>query len=439
MLIANSLLMSVPLVFYRLTRKALGLGKALMAFVFYWLSIEYLHLNWEINWPWLNMGNVFAKFPVLIQWYEYTGMLGGSLWVLIVNAFIFQTLQSYSQTNLIKSVSGLILPILLSIGVYFTVELEPSQTIEVVVVQPNVDPYHKFDEGAELSNLQNMLDLVEEETSSSTDLVVFPETSIVEYIDEDNIKRYRSYYMLRDFVRKFPELHVVTGVSTYNFYEEGEEHSPTARTTEDGYYYESYNTAWEFDVHGVSNDYHKMKLVPGVEKMPYPQIFGFLEYFSIDMGGISGSLGSEDQPVVFELDQKPSVAPLICYESVFPGFVNQFVRKGAEIILVITNDGWWKDTDGYKQHMQYARLRAIENRKDVVRSANTGISCHINYKGEVLQKLGWWEQGVIHADVNTYDKQTFYTKYGDYIGRFASFLAIFFALSLLVKRANKHG
>jgi len=161
-----------------------------------------------------------------------------------------------------------------------------------------------------------------------------------------------------------------------------------------------------------------------------------LSFLSINLGGVSGSLGSDKEALVFNAGNKPNLAPLICYESVFSGHVAQFCRKGAEILLVITNDGWWRDTDGYKQHMHYASLRAIENRREVLRSANTGITCRIDKLGRIQEQTSWWEKDIIAVDVYPFQNMTFYATYGDYLGRLASFMGVFFILGMLVKRKN---
>jgi apolipoprotein N-acyltransferase len=97
-------------------------------------------------------------------------------------------------------------------------------------------------------------------------------------------------------------------------------------------------------------------------------------------------------------------------------------------MFVITNDGWWEDTPGYKQHLSFSKLRAIETRRSIARSANTGISAFINQKGEILKSTNWWEQAVIKSKLYLNNKQTFYTKHGDMIGRIASFLAVLMLL-----------
>lgn len=436
MLLANSALMLLPWLGFRKAKRTIGENKAFFAFVTFWLLFEYIHLNWQITWPWLTLGNVFAKHNNVVQWYEVTGTLGGSLWVLLANIYIYKSIKSASKKRWLQPALVLLIPIGFSVIFRFLstqVSYAVFETYETLLVQPNVDPYEKFNKGQEIATLQKMLNLVEDSITPETKYVVMPETAVVEYVDEDNAMGFESIRILKAFAAKHPQIHLITGVSTYNFYNRFEKRSETARKTADGDEYESYNTAMEMDSAGNIVWYHKSKLVPGVEKMPYPKLFGFLEYFSIDMGGISGSLGGDSTAKVFKAGEKPDVASLICYESVFPGYVIDFVNKGAEILFVITNDGWWKDTDGYKQHMYYATLRAIENRREVLRSANTGITCHINRLGDIQTRTKWDEAVVLRVQANNHAKKTIYTRYGDYIGKVASFIGVIFILSIFVK------
>jgi apolipoprotein N-acyltransferase len=438
MMVANAWLMYLPWWGYRKARKLFGDGKALLVLLSLWLSYEYLHLTWEITWPWFMLGNIFAKHNNVVQWYEITGALGGSLWVLVLNVLIYKQI---GQDKFRWRVPALLLviPILISFVFKFLstqVSYFEPQLYETILVQPNIDPYSKFAEGEEVTNLVKMLDMAETEISPETKYVILPETAVVEYVNEDNPDRFRSIEVLRNFTKRHPQAHLITGISTYNWYEPGEVRQATARES-NGDYFESYNTAMEIDSAGTIAYYHKSKLVPGAEKMPYPKVFKFLDFLALDLGGITGSLGMDSEPKVFKAGESPDLAPLICYESVFPGFVAGFTRKGAEILLVITNDGWWRDTDGYKQHMYYACLRAIENRREVLRCANTGISCRIDKFGTIQERTNWWEPAVLKVQADNNAKLTFYSKHGDYLGRFASFIGIFFLLGMMVKRLTK--
>jgi len=146
-----------------------------------------------------------------------------------------------------------------------------------------------------------------------------------------------------------------------------------------------------------------------------------------DFGGISGTLGRDTVRVVFTAkDNYYKAAPIICYESIYGEFITEYIRKGANLLVIITNDGWWDDTPGYKQHMNYARLRAIETRKWVARSANTGISCFIDPLGNVINPQPWDEAASIKLTVPVSTQQTFYVKHGDVLSHLIRVIAALF-------------
>ena len=168
--------------------------------------------------------------------------------------------------------------------------------------------------------------------------------------------------------------------------------------------------------------------------MPYARYLKFLESLTLKLGGTMRGWGTqEERGVFFSAGDSTGVAPVICYESVFGEFVTGYIHQGANLIFVITNDGWWGDTPGYHQHNAYSCIRAVETRRSVARSANTGISCFINQRGEILQELGWWQRGAIKGTLYANDRLTFYVKNGDYIGRSASFFTLLIALYYLVQ------
>ena len=123
----------------------------------------------------------------------------------------------------------------------------------------------------------------------------------------------------------------------------------------------------------------------------------------------------------------------ICYESVYPEWCRGYVTEGATLIAVITNDGWWGDTPGYRQHFSYSRLRAIELRRDIARCANTGISAFIDQRGDVVEQSEWWVPYVMHRHVNLSSRQTFFASHGDIVGRLCTFVFVLMGLALLVR------
>lgn len=331
-----------------------------------------------------------------------------------------------SQLRRVVSVVLIVaVPIIISLVMYANYT-EIEDPVEVVVVQPNIDPYYeKFDGMTAKDQLEKMLILGEQKLTPNTKFLVGPETALVEGVWEGREEQSRSFVRLRQFLVDYPDLSMVIGLSSYKMYLNGEKPSLTARKYrgKDDMYYDAFNTGMIMEKGKPVVFYHKSKLVPGVEKMPYPQIFGFLEDLAIDLGGISGSLGMQkERTVFFSSKDTIGVAPAICYESVYGEYVTDYVRNGANFIFIITNDGWWYDTPGHRQHNSYARLRAIETRRSVARSANTGISCFINQKGDMQQQTKYGVPTSIRASINANDKWTFYTRFGDYIARVAILL-----------------
>jgi apolipoprotein N-acyltransferase len=222
-------------------------------------------------------------------------------------------------------------------------------------------------------------------------------------------------------INNYPRLRVVVGAVTKKKIRENESQSFSARQAEDGYYYDVFNSALMIDRSAIVQIGHKSILVSGVEKMPFQKYFSFLGNHLIQIGGQGGSFNSASEPTVFIGANSDKIGSLICFESVFGEFAGSMINRGANLIFIMTNDGWWKDSPGVQQHFAYARLRAVETRRDIVRSANTGISGIINARGDVLAKTDMNSYSAISAQAHINETITFYVSWGDYLGR-ASFL-----------------
>ena len=392
-----------------------------------WVSMEYLHLNWDLSWPWLTLGNGFANVPNVVQWYEYTGILGGTLWVLLMNILLFRLVKRKTPKAILLPFLVLILPLLFSY--YLIPELKNEGQLKVLIVQPNIDPYtDKFSVGYE-QQLADFIALAKTKLNQETDLLVGPETALQEGIWENKIEATYSVREFRKLQQEFTNLNILVGASTYKMFAHGERKTATAREIRnEKIFYDAYNSAIFIPDSGSVEVYHKTKLVPGAEKMPFPSILDKLAALAVDLGGTAGSLGSDNKVHKFVVNEK-LITPLICYESIYGD-----LQKGkTNLITVITNDGWWKNTAGYKQHFEYARLRAIEQRKTIVRSANTGISGVINANGKVIESSNWDEAVCIAADVSLNNEITFYSVFGDYIGRLSVFVAFMLMITSFVK------
>lgn len=445
MIIANAFLMTLPIILYRLTKKAAGENWGYFSLVLYWMVFEHIHLSWDLSWPWLTLGNGFAMFPEGIQWYEFTGVFGGTLWIWLVNLLLFFAFfkgkaigDNYriQRHYLIYACLLIILPISYSYYVYWNYE-EKGEAVEVVVMQPNIDPYTEKFIGSDNfipfeQQLERFFQLSAKKITPETEFLVWPETAIDFHFREEHIERSAYYQRIKAFKDQYPHLSLLSGAVTYTVYDDEKHHTPSTRYDEKLGHYDLFNAAIFLQADSVSF-FHKSKLVPGVEIMPYPKAVGFVSDLLFDLGGTSGSYGRQTEKTVFYNADSLGIAPSICYESIYGDYMRQFVLNGANFIFIITNDGWWWKSTGYKQHLHYATLRAIENRRSIARSANTGISCFINQKGDILNATEFWEQDVIRGEIKSNDEITFYTRYGDYLARTACWLAAFVFLAGFVK------
>jgi apolipoprotein N-acyltransferase len=451
-LLANSLLMTLVFHFYHYTRKVVfKRKKAYFALILYWIGFEYFHMDWDLSWPWLNLGNVFAIQPKLIQWYEFTGVFGGTLWILLCNILFFELFmlikehrkeKEIFQKQLLKTGLSLFLllfiPVFISLYSYNTYK-QKGKPVDVLVVQPNVDPYNEQYSTPPLEILAKMLSLPKEKLDSNAEFLIFPESALQENVWEDAFESSASVFEIRKFIKDYPKLAVIAGISSQRLLAENEPLTLAARELNgmEGRFYEPFNTALLIDHSGILQKYHKSKLTPGVEKMPFKKLFKPIEKLAINLGGTVGSLGTDTERKVFSSINGNKVSPIICYESIYGGFVAEFVRNGAELLFIITNDGWWGNTPGHRQHFSFASLRAIECRRDVARSANTGISGFVNQRGDVLQRTEYWKPDVIRQTMMANTEQTFYVKYGDYIGRIFLFTGILLLLLSFVRAIIK--
>jgi apolipoprotein N-acyltransferase len=431
--VANALLMSSAFViWYKTERRVFGKINFWL-FIPFWLAFEHLHLCWELSWPWLTLGNSFANLHNWVQWFEFTGESGGSLWILVVN-ILFTHLILKGERNFkayLKPLLVIIIPILLSYLLLAFRTITPDKKINVTVI-PNLDPYHeKFDIPflQQLNKLNAQLSPLP--LNKKTELLVLPETFLMAEngydVREDEFKNSPEVKNLLSLVKiHFPKAAILTGASTSHDFAGGEKLSETARKYSNAdKYYDSYNTAIYMDTIGNTTFYHKSKLVPGAEIMPLRWIFKHFEDYALELGGTTGSLGTQEERRVFE-DKIYNIklAPSICYESIYGDYMAEYMRNGAQAICVVTNDGWWANTPGHKQHLSYSKLRAIESRKQVIRAANTGISCFIDEFGTISQPQPYWEFGVINADVALNGSKTFFVRFGDLISYISAFLTV---------------
>ena len=441
-ILANSLLMTIPWLGFYSTKKRFGSRIGYLSLIIYWLTFEYIHLqDWGLSWPWLTLGNVFATHTEWVQWYSLTGSSGGTLWVMAVNVLLFRAVygnggkmpEAGNQKIKIRwkkiflSAAVIILPMLLSLVMSIHMAVAPPRE-NIVIVQPNIDPYEKISAGSFEAQLQKLITLSEQQIDSNTQLVIWPETALymANGIEENKMKENYFLTPLWDFLQRHPQIKLFSGVESYRVFEN--KTSVNARPVPGtNYYYESYNGSVLLNSSGPLQFYHKSMLVPGVETLPW--FLHFIDQWFEKFGGTTaGYTKQKERTVINAAEDGYKIAPAICYESIYGEFMSKYIRNGANIIAVITNDGWWGNTPGYKQHINYARLRAIETGHWVVRSANTGISCVINEYGNIIDSRAWDTASAIKYPVHKKTRNTLFVITGDIISKAAMVLTVLLLL-----------
>lgn len=401
----------------------------------FWLTMEYATNKAGLLSPWLNLGNGLAGDTAIIQWYEYTGVAGGTAWILISNiigADIFSGFLVNRSRKIPVFKTGILLaviliPIGLSLTILHNAKEETGKPEEVLLLQPCADPYlTKFDIPFS-EQMKDILEMADKGVSETTSWVITPETTIDDPIILGNMSANKYIIAIHEFLGRHQNLAFILGATTRSAAQPAQLH----------------NSAIMLSNNDVENWYHKSRLVPGIEKSFTPAL-SILQSLFPRLGGSSGGFTGQDEPSPFTHPVNHiSAGPVICFESAFGGQVAASVKNGASFIIVITNDGWWKGTYGYYQHLTFSSLRAIETRRYVARAANTGISAIISPDGKITDSLGWWERGTIKGVVYPAYRQTFYVRYDDLIYKAATAIAalivtIAFIVYPLIKKIRKY-
>jgi apolipoprotein N-acyltransferase len=408
----------IPSTLYYLAKKIFPKINALYFFPLFWVTAEFLLTLTDLRFPWVLLGHGLAKFNLFIQGAEIVGTFGLSVAVAYINIFLYKSYKNYKASRKLISHALLTASILFATfiiyGMVRTSTFNISERkIKVGLVQPDLNPWDKWETG----NLNDLLNLYLEQSTQAVEkgaqIILWPETALPVYALGGR------YPKIADKIFNFIEeknVGLLTGMPDIRYYFNKEKIPEDAKHSEkDDFHYATYNSVILL-VPG-SRDlqrYGKMKLVPLGEQVPFVEQFAFLGDFLKWGVGISGWNVGKDT-TVFNLplnnseDDTIKISGLVCFESVFPVFVTNFVQKGAELIAVVTNDSWYGKSSGPYQHKEFGALRAIENRRSVVRCANGGISCLINALGETVVETEMFTKAVLVVDVPLQTEETFYT------------------------------
>jgi len=447
LMVAGSLLLILHPFFYLpsilcayFVRKRFGVIVGLVSFVFLWVAYEYSHSLSEISFPWMAVGNSQAYDISRIQIAEYTSVYGLSFLILSFNAVAFVWIVQ-TTTNRWRPLSSWSLSILAALFFLYVIPwyygsravLSYSQPamqhpFKIGLIQPNIDPFEKWSEGSREDPFREQMSVHLNATRSfvpeSVDLVLWCETAIpTRILLPAHAIEWRELKSSLDSIG----LPVLSGFPYTQFFDSADAPVTAHQIGNSRTYYEDYNSIMLINPHQpVREVYEKMKLVPFAERIPYAQAVPFLITPLKWSVGISGwGLGMDT--VLFVTRSRAGTeehfAGIICYESAFPDFVRQFVERGAEFIVVLTNDSWWGNTSGAYQHIAFASLRAVENRRWVVQCANGGISAFVDPAGRIHQSTAMYTTDAISRVIEPRTGETFYDRHGDLFAQLCAVLA----------------
>lgn len=396
------------------SRKVFKKDLSLYLFPFFWVTGEYILTLTDLKFPWLTIGHGLAKFTSFIQIADIVGAFGLSFIVLWINIFIFKGVKSFKENVKVGSIYfSIAASIFILIIVYGFVKISSidndEKKIRVGIIQPNIDPWNKWELGGLDQILDNYFSLSQKCVDEGAKIILWPETALPVYLLSGTYQdEVDSIY---SFLKK-NNVSLLTGMPDFIVYDK--EAPRNAKYNAAGrYYYATYNSILLFqpDRNEVQR-YGKMQLVPLGEHTPFVDQLPFLGDLLKWGVGISGWNIGQDTTVFKFVNDKDTikVGGLVCYESVFPTFPNYFVDRGAQFLTVLTNDSWYGKLSGPYQHKEFANLRAVENRRAVVRCANGGVSCLINKFGVTEIETEMFTRTHLVVDVPLNGEKTFYTK-----------------------------
>lgn len=453
----NPFLMTIPVYLFARLRRASTAFIFSLGFVAFWVTFEWLHFNWELSWSWLTLGHSQTFHPGWIQYAEFTGTLGISLHILLINVLVYQMIRSAQVSKYKRYAFAGTIVLLLVFPLIITPFIlnpdrdtfQPKGTLNVRLLQPNIDPYDKFS-GTARDQIQGFAELMRQPGVDSIDLAVLPETAIPRIVWNH---RLRSDALLRPIwavLLEYPDLSLLTGLTEGRMIDSTRELvSSSARYAPSIGYYEYYNATALLGNGDSIQTFQKGKLVPMVERMPYLEYLAFLKDYNMDLGGSFGNYGKPPSMHPLVMPNGAEIASLVCYESEYGNYMRPLITENPGLLSIATNDGWWNfsnstnersGSSGHIQHAHFASLRAIETRREVIRSANTGISLFTDNQGNILQPTEYWTETFTDRTCNLYEGRTFYVRYGDYIGQICGLISLLLIGFFWVKsRRRKSG
>ncbi len=440
LLFINPLLYLIVTTLYYFSRKSFNKKIALYLFPLYWVSFEYLYSLTDLRFPWLTLGNALPYFNKFIQIADVIGVYGLSLIIIYINIFIYLAVKDFRERRKVRyTFAAAAFVIFIAVIVYGIIRINSfkldDKKIKVGLIQPNINPWDKWQVGNLNVQLDLYLDLSKKAAQSGAKLIIWPESALPVYLLSGNNDV--QVAKIQNLVSAY-NIFLMTGMPDINLFFDKNDVPADAKPTRFGTFYTSYNSILLFSPYSpVVQKYKKIKLVPFGEHVPFVENLPFLgDFIKWEVGISSWNVGNDQTLFEFNNDSGSIIkaAGVVCIESIYPDFVAGFIQQGADLIIVVTNDSWYGYSSGPFQHKEISILRAVENRKTVVRAANGGISCIIDPLGNTISETKLFTRDVLIGEAGIQSGLTFYSQYPLIIPLFVSLISILTIIIFVYKK-----
>ena len=476
-----------PFLLLFISNRLVGKSLSLWLFPMFWTIFEWLHSIGDMGYSWLSIAHTQYTNLYWYQIIDIAGIWGATFLLAMANILIYKLMLNGKNTNgkysfktlfnsTVKKIYGVTIYAIVMIPMTYGFvvmnnfdyerQLAENNFLNIGLIQPNINPWDKW-ETSRFKQIQTHLRLQdslinsikEVNATGNLHLCIWSETAIP-VLDLSVNRDMKLDFITQDLIRTNTSL--LTGIAKYYFYEPNEDLPVTAKYFDNDenkeFPFSSFNAAlminpaqWsiERDIEGnfaaenllnnnfreknVTMQFHyKAKLTPFAEGFPYVEYLSFAkDWLRWGVGISAWTKGKKTDNLVVENGGKTAkIAPIICIESVYPDHVRKFVINGANIISVITNDAWYDYSSGPWQHYVIAATRAIENRRYIARSANSGVTGFIAPTGKTIERAPQYKEIAIAASIPiiSSDNLTLYTRYGDYLPQFFCIASILIVL-----------
>jgi len=407
------------------TANKAALFPALFVAPLLWVVLEFLRSYLFTGFPWSSIGYTQYKFLEVIQIADITGIYGVSFLVIAANGALTDLLLikrhiremplfPLSRTVIGWSILFLIIAATLVYGYWRISQNRPGETFRVSLIQGNIEQDKKWEPTYQDAVMETYRGLSLKATASSPSLIIWPETAVPFFFDTDKERSNQ--------LREFQE-----GLNAYLLFG-----SVLVKSKEGGIPLLSNSAILIGDDGKILYQYDKIHLVPFGEYIPLKKILFFMDKLVVGIGDYMRGRDHYRAETPFG-----DFATLICYEIIFPGLVRKFYVGGGDFIVNITNDAWFGRTTGPYQHFSMAVFRAVENRKPLIRAANTGISGFIDSSGRIYSRTELFQTVTVTDEIKTDSTRSFYTKYGDLFSYFCIVISIIIFTNIYGKKGQK--